>query len=46
MTISPHSGQENLDASVPGAIILLHDVHMGMDMLPLSLNIYTSAEIA
>lgn len=30
MVISPQLGQENFVASLPGAISLWHDVHMGM----------------
>jgi hypothetical protein len=30
ITISPQFGQGNFVASVPGAIILWHDVHVGM----------------
>jgi len=42
MTISPQFGQGNFVASAPGAIILLHEVHMGMVTLKLSLKLYTS----
>jgi len=46
MVISPQLGHRNLVASNLGVIILLHEVHVGMIAVALSLNIYTSDEIA
>jgi hypothetical protein len=46
MVISPQLGHGNLVASAPGPIILLHDVHMGIETLLASLISYTSNETA
>jgi hypothetical protein len=46
MTISPQLGHWNLVASAPGAIILLHDVHMGIVTVLFSLIDCTSDETA
>jgi len=36
MVISPQLGQENFVASVPGAIVLWHDVHVGIVIVRLN----------
>ena len=46
MVIPPQFGHGNLVASVPGGIILLHDVHIGMGVFLPSLTVQTSDETA
>jgi hypothetical protein len=46
IVISPQLGHGNLVASAPGPIILLHDVHMGIETVLPSLISYTSNETA
>jgi len=41
MIICPQFGHGNFVASVPGGIILLHDVHVGMLTFLVPLNILT-----
>ena len=42
MIISPQSGQRNFVASVAGAMILWHDVHVGMAVVVCSVTVVSS----